>query len=95
MEITRQEVEHVAKLARLALRPEEVEAMTGHLAHILSYMEMLNRVDTRDCPPTSHVIPMVNVMRDDRERESLDREKVLKNAPDRTEEFFRVPKVIE
>ena len=95
MEITRQEVEHVARLARLALREEEIERMTRHLTRILTYMETLNPVATQDCPPTSHVIPMKNVMRDDVVCDSLDRDKVLDNAPERMEAFFRVPKVIE
>ena len=95
MEITRKEVEHVAQLARLALGDEEKEGLERHLSGILRYMEKLNEVDTSRVEPTSHVVPVKNVMREDRTMESMDREKVLSNAPDRTEEFFRVPKVIE
>ena len=95
MEITRKEVEHVAELARLALREEEKILLTRHLNDILTYMETLNRLDTSRIEPTSHAIPLKNVMRDDVSRKSLDREQALANAPDRTEEFFRVPKVIE
>ena len=95
MDITRKEVEHVAQLARLALGDAEKDGLTRHLTSILRYMEKLNEVDTSRVEPTSHVLPVKNVMREDRAIESLEREKVLSNAPDRTEEFFRVPKVIE
>ncbi|MCC7201367.1 MAG: Asp-tRNA(Asn)/Glu-tRNA(Gln) amidotransferase subunit GatC [Nitrospirae bacterium] len=95
MKITRREVEHVAKLARLALRDEEIEVLATQLSNILTYVEKLNELDTKNVDPTSHVLPVKNVLREDIVRTSLDREKVLGNAPDRTEEFFRVPKVIE
>jgi aspartyl-tRNA(Asn)/glutamyl-tRNA(Gln) amidotransferase subunit C len=95
MEISHKEVEHVAQLARLALGAEECESLTRHLTAVLTYMEKLNQLDTSRVEPTSHVIPMKNVMREDRVTPSLDREKVLANAPDRTDEFFRVPKIIE
>jgi len=95
MKITRKEVEHVAKLARLALREEEVERLTRQLSDILTYVEKLNELDTKDVEPTSHVLPVRNVLREDEVSGSIDRGKALVNAPDRTEEFFRVPKVIE
>jgi len=95
MKITRKEVEHVAKLARLALREEEVEQLTRQLSDILTYVEKLNELDTKDVEPTSHVLPVRNVLREDEVSGSIDRGKALVNAPDRTEEFFRVPKVIE
>ena len=95
MKITRKEVEHVAKLARLALKEEEAEQLTQQLSDILTYVEKLNELDTKDVEPTSHVLPVKNVLREDEVCGSLDRAKALVNAPDRTEEFFRVPKVIE
>ena len=95
MKITRKEVEHVAKLARLALRDEEIETLTNQLGNILTYVEKLNELDTTNIEPTSHVLPIKNVLREDEEGKSIEREKALGNAPDRTEEFFRVPKVIE
>ena len=95
MKITRKEVEHVAKLARLALKEEEIETFTLQLSNILTYVDKLNELDTTDVDPTSHVLRVKNVLRDDEVKKSIDREKVLGNAPDRTEEFFRVPKVIE
>jgi len=95
MKITRKEVEHVAKLARLALKDEEAEQLTRQLSDILTYVEKLNELDTKDVEPTSHVLPVRNVLREDEVSGSIDRGKALVNAPDRTEEFFRVPKVIE
>ena len=95
MKITKKEVEHVAKLARLALKDEEAEQLTRQLSDILTYVEKLNELDTKDVEPTSHILPVRNVLRDDEVRGSIDRGKALVNAPDRTEEFFKVPRVIE
>ena len=95
MKITRKEVEHVAKLARLALRDEEIDTLTGQLSNILTYVEKLNELDTRDVDPTAHVLPIKNVLLEDEVKKSLEREKAIGNASDRTDEFFRVPKVIE
>lgn len=95
MKITRKEVEHVASLARLALKEEEMEQFTVQLSDILTYVEKLNELDTKNVEPTSHALPVKNVFREDETTESIDRRKALGNAPDRTEEFFRVPKVIE
>jgi len=93
--ITRAEVEHVARLARLELSEEEKERMTAQLDAILGYMDTLNALDTAGVEPTTTVIPMVSVMRDDTVRPSLDREDALANAPDREDGFFRVPRIIE
>lgn len=93
--ITKKEVEHVARLARLGLNEEEKEVFTKQLNAILAYMEKLNELDTKDIEPTSHVLPIQNVFKEDEVKESLLREKALANAPDRTEEFYRVPKIIE
>lgn len=95
MKITRKEVEHVAKLARLALKEEEMEQFTDQLSDILTYVEKLNELDTRDVEPTSHVLPVKIFLREDELSASIERQRALGNAPDRTEEFFRVPKVIE
>ena len=95
MRITQEEVEHVAKLARLAVTEEEKERYSQQLSNILTYIEKLKELDTSKVDPTSHVLPMKNVFREDEVRPSLPREEILKNAPDRTEEFFRVPKIIE
>lgn len=93
--ITREQVEHVARLARLELTEDERERMTAQLDAILGYMDALNAVDTSAVEPTTTVIPMVSVMRDDAVRPSLDREDALTNAPDREGAFFRVPRIIE
>ena len=93
--ITRAEVEHVARLGRLELTEDEKERMTAQLDAILGYMEKLNALDTSKVEPTTTVIPMVSVMRDDVVRPSLDREEALANAPDRADALFRVPRIIE
>ena len=93
--ITRAEVEHVARLARLELTEGEQERMTAQLDAILGYIETLNALDTGGVEPTTTVIPMVSVMREDVVRPSLDREEALSNAPDREGAFFRVPRIIE
>ncbi len=93
--ITRAEVEQVARLARLELGEDEKDQMTAQLDAILGYMETLNVLDTSSVEPTTTVIPMVSVMRDDVARPSLDREDALANAPDREGAFFRVPRIIE
>ncbi|HTU01559.1 MAG TPA: Asp-tRNA(Asn)/Glu-tRNA(Gln) amidotransferase subunit GatC [Candidatus Sulfotelmatobacter sp.] len=93
--ITAKEVEQVARLARLALSEVEREQMTVQLDAILAYMETLNRLDTSAVEATTTVIPMVSVMRDDEVRPSLSQEGALANAPDRADEFFRVPRIIE
>jgi aspartyl-tRNA(Asn)/glutamyl-tRNA(Gln) amidotransferase subunit C len=93
--IQKKDVEHVARLARLALTDAELEKMREQLNGILAYIEKLNALDTQGVEPTSHAVPMVNVMRDDEERPCLPRDEALANAPDRAGEFFRVPRIIE
>ncbi len=93
--ITRKEVDHVARLARLALSEEERELMTRQLDRILGYVDKLNELDTAQVEPTSHVIPMENVMREDAVRPSLAQDDALANAPNRDGTFFRVPRIIE
>jgi aspartyl-tRNA(Asn)/glutamyl-tRNA(Gln) amidotransferase subunit C len=94
MSVTMHDVEHVAALARLSFPEEEKQKLTAQLNEILRYMELLNTVDTDNVEPLSHVIELQNVFREDVLRPSLPREEALKNAPARTEEFFKVPKVI-
>jgi aspartyl-tRNA(Asn)/glutamyl-tRNA(Gln) amidotransferase subunit C len=95
MKITRGEVEHVARLARLGLSGEEMEKMRAQLDAILAYIDTLNRLDTSEVKPTSHVIPMTNVLREDVVSPSLSQDQALANAPDRHEAFFRVPRILE
>ncbi|HSB69334.1 MAG TPA: Asp-tRNA(Asn)/Glu-tRNA(Gln) amidotransferase subunit GatC [Candidatus Methylomirabilis sp.] len=93
--ITREEVEHVARLARLELTEAEMEQMTAQLDSILGYMDTLNELDTGQVEPTTTVIPMTSVMREDMVRPSLTQEEALANAPDREDVYFRVPRIIE
>ncbi|PIQ95229.1 MAG: Asp-tRNA(Asn)/Glu-tRNA(Gln) amidotransferase GatCAB subunit C [Nitrospirae bacterium CG11_big_fil_rev_8_21_14_0_20_41_14] len=95
MKISKEEIEHIAVLARLSLPEEEKELFGSQLSSILDYMEKLNELDTKGIEPTSHVLTLSNVMRDDIPRPSIPKEDVLMNAPDHTEKFFRVPKIIE
>jgi aspartyl-tRNA(Asn)/glutamyl-tRNA(Gln) amidotransferase subunit C len=93
--ITRQEVEHVARLSRLALGDAEIERMRAQLDGILAYIDTLRALDTTGVEPTSHAVPQLNVMRDDHVRPCLPQDAVLANAPDRSDAFFRVPRIIE
>lgn len=95
MKITREQVEHVARLARLELTEAEKELFTGQLDAILAYVDTLNELDTSGIVPTAHAVPMENAFRDDVVTPSIGTENALANAPDRSESFFRVPKVIE
>ena len=94
MSVTIKDVEHVAKLARLQFTDAEKEKFTHQLNDILAYMEKLNELDTSKVEPLSQVIELKNVFREDTVRPSSPREEILKNAPDKNEEFFKVPKVI-
>jgi aspartyl-tRNA(Asn)/glutamyl-tRNA(Gln) amidotransferase subunit C len=93
--ISRQEVEQVARLARLHLSEEELERMREQLDAILAYIDKLRELDVEGVAPTSHAVPLVNVMRDDENTPCLPQEATLANAPDRAGEFFRVPRIIE
>jgi aspartyl-tRNA(Asn)/glutamyl-tRNA(Gln) amidotransferase subunit C len=91
--ITRQEVRHVAKLARLELSESEEERMTGQMNGILEYMDKLNELDTKDIVPTTHAIQLQNVFRPDSIDDSIDRKDTLANAPGTDGVNFVVPKV--
>ncbi len=93
--ITPEEVEHVANLARLEFNEEEIDQFTHQLGRILDYIGKLNELDTTDVPPTSHVLPIHNVSKEDAVKPSYDRELVFATAPDTEEGHFDVPKVIE
>lgn len=88
-------VEYIAKLARLQISEDEKKTFGRQLNGILGYVEKLNELDTKDVMPTSHVLSLSNVMREDVRRDSVSREDALANAPDRTDKFYRVPKIIE
>jgi aspartyl-tRNA(Asn)/glutamyl-tRNA(Gln) amidotransferase subunit C len=89
--IGREQVLHVAKLARLRLADAEIERMSSELSTILDHIEKINELDLEDVEPTSHVIQVENVLRDDKPRPSWPRERMLAEAPDATESGFRVP----
>ncbi len=93
--ITLAEVEHVARLARLELSGAETARLGGQLDTILAYIEKLRQADTTDVPPTTHVIPLANVMREDEVRPSYPAEAMLANAPQADGTAFRVPKILE
>lgn len=95
MAINREQVEHVAHLARLGLSDDEIDRFQQQLSQILGHMQALDAVDTSAIPPTAQVIPVSSVMRDDVVRPSLPVEDVLRNAPRREGDFFKVPPVLE
>ena len=95
MKITEEMVDYVSQLSRLSLPPEERAAMAGQLEQIVSYMDMLNTLDTSGVEPMSHVFPLKNVMRPDAAAPSRDRAELLANAPVPDEEAFLVPKTVE
>lgn len=95
VKITLADVEHVARLARLALGDAEKAQMRSQLEAILGYVEQLRRVDTAGVEPTAHVLPLVNVMRDDEVRPSYPADAMLANAPDAEDGQFRVPRILE
>jgi aspartyl-tRNA(Asn)/glutamyl-tRNA(Gln) amidotransferase subunit C len=93
--ITSTDVQHVARLARLELSAAEQERMRSQLDAILGYVAKLGEVDTTAVPPTSHVLDLANVMREDEVRPCYPAEAMLANAPDPEGEQFRVPKILE
>ncbi|WP_010651633.1 Asp-tRNA(Asn)/Glu-tRNA(Gln) amidotransferase subunit GatC [Oceanobacillus massiliensis] len=94
-EISKEQVKHVAHLARLAVTDEEVGKMASELSAIIDYAEQLNELDTEGVKPTTHVLDLKNVMRKDEPREWITHEETLKNAPDQQEGQFRVPSILE
>jgi aspartyl-tRNA(Asn)/glutamyl-tRNA(Gln) amidotransferase subunit C len=92
--VTIEDVEHIAKLAKLEFNEDEKEKFTVQFNEILAFMEKLNELDTSNVDPLSHVIELKNVFREDKVRPSISTEDALKNAPSKTGGFFKVPKVI-
>lgn len=95
MKISRDEVQHVARLARLALSDAELATLTGDMDAILAYVEQLDRLETGAITPTAHAVPMANAFRPDAVRPSFTPEQALSNAPAPDPAGFRVPRVIE
>lgn len=94
MALTREEVLHVAKLARLSLDPGEVDLFTRQLNDILAYVEKLQEVDTAGVPPMAHAVPVLNVFREDEVTPGLSRDDALANAPATEGGTFVVPRII-
>jgi len=92
--ITREDVAHVADLARLTLSDEELDRFTDQLAAVLDHARDVEALDTAGVPPTAHPLPLRNVLRDDEVRPSLDRDEVLAQAPAAEAGRFRVPRIL-
>lgn len=92
--LSRDDVVHVARLARLALTDEEVDVFTRQLAAVLEHAADVAALDTSGVPPTAHPLPLVNVFRDDQPRPSLDRDEVLAGAPAVEDGRFKVPRIL-
>ena len=95
MKLSREEVLHIARLARIGLTESEITRLSEQLSHILESFEVLQEVDTTDVAPTAQSVALQSVMRDDEVAPSLSPEDVLANAPRREENFFRVRAVLE
>jgi aspartyl-tRNA(Asn)/glutamyl-tRNA(Gln) amidotransferase subunit C len=95
MRLTREEVEHIAELARLGLTEEEKDRLADQLSAILEYFQVLQQLDTATVPPTTTAIPLTNVMREDQVEPSSPREDILANAPSVVDGFFRVRAILE
>lgn len=94
MAISIEDVEHVAKLARLALTDEEKEKLSSQLSDVLEHARAISEVDTSEVQPTSHAVPMVNVFREDEVKPSLPVEEVTGNAPWAAGGLFKVPRIV-
>ncbi len=95
MKVTREDVLHIAQLARTALTDEEVDRFSGQLSNLFEHFEVLQQVDTDNVPPTTQSIELRSVMRDDIARPSLSQDEVLANAPRREDDSFRVKPVLD
>ena len=93
--INEQQVRKVAKLSRLDLSDDEIAAFTGQLSAILEYVEKMDELDTANVEPLAHCLPVSNCFRADEVRESLGTERTLANAPQRDDEYFKVPKILD
>lgn len=95
MKVTEKEVSNVARLSRLSFSSEEMTEYAESFSAIIDYMDILQKADTEQVPPTAHALPMQNVFREDVIRPSIDRELALLNAPEKEDGYFKVPKVLE
>ncbi len=95
MRLTREQVEHVARLARLRFSDEDLDRFADQLSDILAYAEQVSALATEDVPPTAHALPLRNVFREDEVGECLPAEKALSTAPAFEESRFSVPRIME
>jgi aspartyl-tRNA(Asn)/glutamyl-tRNA(Gln) amidotransferase subunit C len=95
MALSREDVRHVARLARLDFSDEEEARMAEEMSQILDYVEKLDELDTSGVPPMSHVLDVTNVYREDEVEERIDREQALEPAPEAEQGYFVVPKVVD
>lgn len=95
MKISQEQLEAIASLARLNLTDEEKDRMIGEMGAIIEFADQLAELDTTGVEPTAYPIPIKNVFREDRIRESFDREEILKNVPSSEDGYIKVPKVVE
>jgi aspartyl-tRNA(Asn)/glutamyl-tRNA(Gln) amidotransferase subunit C len=95
MSLSKETVKYVADLSRIELQAEELEKLSKQLQAILDFIDKLSEIDTKDIPATSHILPISNVLREDKPIKSLSVDKALENAPAREGNFFVVPKIIE
>lgn len=93
--LSRQEVLKIARLARLRLTEDEIGLLQKDLNSILEYINKLQQLDTSNIPPTSHVLDIINVFREDEVKKGLTEDEVFKNAPDYEQSHFKVPRVVE
>ena len=95
MKLSREQVRHIAELAKLGITEEEAELFAGQLSEILEYAQMLNQLDTSAIPPTAQAIPMRSVTRRDEVQPSLSPDKILANAPQRQGNCFKVKLILD
>ena len=96
LSLSREQVQHIARLARVGLSDDDIASFSEQLSEILDYFERLRQIDTEDVPPTAHTLPLQNVWRESDEPEPpLDKEDVLANAPVRGGDYFRVKVILE
>ncbi len=95
MKISKEEVMHIATLSRLRFDEQGLVEMGNQLSNVLGKFETLNAVDVSDVPPTAHILPQVNVLREDVPTQPMDRDKLLANAPESDGSAYVVPKVLE
>jgi len=92
--IGKKEVEYLGKLARIQLKEEEKNKLEKDIGKILEYISKLNEVNTENVEPTYHVLPIKNIFREDIPENSTPKEEILKNSPDKDDDFFKVPRII-